>query len=69
MTLPPSRIGDKGQRYEIRWLKNGDAPETHRVLGWATKESGARQMRDARFDAPDVALVWIVDRETGKRVN
>lgn len=68
MTLPAQRIGDKGQRYEIRWRKEGDAADTHRVLGWSTKWRGAREMRDAWWDAPDVADVWIVDRETGRRL-
>lgn len=68
MTFPPQRIGDKGQRYEIRWRRSDDAPQTHRRLGWATKESGAREMRAAWWKAPDVAEVWIVDRQTGKRL-
>jgi len=68
MTLPPQRIGDKGQRYEIRFRKDSDALGTQRVLGWSAKWRGAREMRDAWWDAPDVAEVWIVDRETGRRL-
>ncbi|WP_457798120.1 hypothetical protein [Methylocystis sp. S23] len=69
MTLPPSRIGEKGQRFEIRWRRRGDAPDSHRMLGWAVKIVGAREMRAAWWQAPDVAVVWIIDRETGKRVS
>jgi hypothetical protein len=68
MTLPPQRIGDKGQRFEIRFRKEVDEPQTHRVLGWATNWRGAREMRDAWWDAPDVDEVWIVDRETGRKL-
>lgn len=61
-------VGDRGQRYEIRWRKIGEPLDEHRVLGWSMKESGARQMRDAWLKAPDVETCWIIDRETGKRV-
>lgn len=67
MTLPPSRIGDKGQRFEVRYQRDGDAPESHRVLGWTEKIKGAQEMRDGWRKAPEVSKVWIVDRETGKR--
>jgi len=69
MTLPPSRIGDKGQRYEVRWREPEDARDTWRVLGFASKASGAREMRDAWWTFRNVDDVWIVDRETGKRVD
>lgn len=69
MSLSAQRIGDKGQRYEIRWRRREDARETHRSLGLAMKERGAREMRDAWRNAPHVDEVWIFDRETGKRVN
>jgi hypothetical protein len=68
MTVPAQRIGDKGQRYEIRWRKADDAPETHRILGWSAKWRGAREMRDAWRGAPGAAEVWIVDRETRRRL-
>ncbi len=33
MTLPPTRIGDKGQRYEIRFYLDGEQREDERPLG------------------------------------
>jgi hypothetical protein len=69
MTLPPSRIGDKGQRYEIRFYLQGEHREDERPLGHAPTLKGARQMRDAWWKRPDVMDCFILDRETGKRVD
>jgi hypothetical protein len=61
-------VGDKGQRFEVRWRKFNDPPSSHRVLGWAEKSSGAQQMADSWWKAPDVSRVWIVDRDNAVTV-
>lgn len=70
MTLPPSKIGDKGQRYEIRFtrkaldeqLSNPHAPKRVHTLGWTKTYGGAQEMRDAWKTNPEIDNVWIVDR-------
>jgi hypothetical protein len=69
MTLPPQRIGDKGQRYEVRFRLEKEHPEDERPLGWATSLKGAREMRDGWWKRSDVMDCFILDREIGKRVN
>ncbi len=62
MTLPPERIGDKGQRYEVNSLGR------YGRVGWSPTLKGAREMRDAILTAPSCTEAWIVDRDTGERV-
>lgn len=69
MTLPPQRLGDKGQRYEIRFYLQGEHwVEDERPLGYAPTLKGAREMRDAWLKRPDIGECFILDRQTGKRV-
>lgn len=62
MTLPPERIGDKGQRYQIKYISAQDDMEDDRTLGYSTTLSGAEQMADAWRRHPEKYFVWIVDR-------
>ena len=56
MTLPPEKIGDKGQRYEIRCQ---DADGETFVIGWAEKP-------DAFTEAVELHPAWhsreVIDR-------
>jgi hypothetical protein len=60
MTLPPEKIGDKGQRFEILYIERMAV----RRLGWAGKFEGAVQMRDAWRSRPSNPFTWINDRES-----
>lgn len=44
MTLPKYRIGDKGQRYEIRFKESESGDEKEMVLGWSNTVEGAFRM-------------------------
>lgn len=65
MTLAPHQIGDRGQRYEVRYRENDEMP--HKRLGWSEAEKGAEQMRKAWRLRPGVTHCWIVDRGPGER--
>ena len=56
----PHAVGDKGQRYEVRW-EQVDKPG-ERVMGWALTENGAKQMAEGFALAPYVKRTWVVDR-------
>ena len=67
MTLPAERIGDKGQRYEVRgWIGQTDTVET---IGYASDKDGADELRDAASLWPRYDTVWIVDRQMPPPVN
>jgi hypothetical protein len=68
VTLPPQRIGDKGQRYEIRFYLQSEPWEDERPLGYAPTLKDAREMRDAWLKRTDIGECFILDRQTGKRV-
>lgn len=68
------KVGDKGQRYEIRFFQaiyeETDHPGVEikkrgeeKVFGWAEKYPGAKQMRDACALAPWAMDPFIVDRK------
>lgn len=69
MTLPPEKIGDKGQRFEIRYTKTDEAlelppgknPPEH-VLGWCDTMETAERMKKAWYEHPSTRFVWIIDR-------
>ena len=42
MTLPPGRIGDKGQRYEVRYL---DHEDNEQVAGWHDDPTGGNLIK------------------------
>jgi len=68
VTLPPHRVGDKGQRFEVRFYLDGEQPEDERPLGYAESLKGAREMRAVWLRRGDVTRCVIVDRQTGKPV-
>lgn len=58
----PHAVGDKGQRYEVRYRD----PDTgqRKVFGWSNDLEGARAMMEAidlhpSMDAPSVADRWL----------
>lgn len=69
------KVGDKGQRYEIRFYKavseetspgvwvTTRVDNTPKVFGWAPTLKGAREMLDACGLAPWALDPWIVDRQ------
>ncbi|MEZ5709691.1 MAG: hypothetical protein R3E02_09930 [Blastomonas sp.] len=62
MTLPPSKIGDKGQRYEIR-VFGWPLEDQWNVVGWAGNWPSARRMAKAFQKVPGVQGYEITDRE------
>jgi hypothetical protein len=66
MTLPPERIGDKGQRYEVRATGYPKAGEN--VIGWSATKEGAKQMADAIRHAPSCTSTTVYDRELNTNV-
>lgn len=63
MTLRPERIGDKGQRFVVKYSRDADAMDDEHVLGYAPTREGAEQMAAAWRLRPSNPFVWIVDRE------
>lgn len=67
-----ARVGDRGQRFEVRYHKAVRREESpgvevvsageEAVFGWAATLDGARQMRDGWKQAPSVFDAWVVDR-------
>ena len=62
MTLPPNKIGDRGQRYEVRYVLHADL-DTIRVLGWTDSQDEAFKMADTFMLAPYVERAWTHDRQ------
>lgn len=62
MTLPPEKIGDKGQRFEVRWRQHEDAADTHQVVGWSDDVPGAQAMLRAIRLHPSCADAWVHHR-------
>lgn len=62
MTLPPDKIGDKGQRFQIKYSADMDAMDDEHCLGYAGTRDGAEQMAAAWRMHPAKYYVWIVDR-------
>lgn len=62
MTLPPEKIGDKGQRFEVRWRWHEDEPGSHRVVGWSDVSADAQKMLSAIRLHPSCAEAWVHHR-------
>lgn len=60
MTLPQAQVGDRDQRYEVRFTTKGDAAE--HVLGWHDEPEGAQRMADGWTKRPSTGRAWVVDR-------
>ncbi len=67
MTLAPERIGDKGQRYEIRCFGYPEEGEKN-VIGWAKSLDAAQKMARPLMHAPGASRAWVVDRENNFKV-
>jgi hypothetical protein len=62
MTLPADKIGDKGQRFQIKYSRDENAMDDEHTLGYAHTRMGAEQMAEAWRKHPEQYFVWIVDR-------
>lgn len=66
MTLPPEKIGDKGQRYEVRGVlpgrdeKTGD--DAFEVMGWTSDPTGG-SLLDSAMAWPRFKTAYVFDRE------
>lgn len=60
MTLPPEKIGDKGQRYELR--ATGYPKDEESVIGWSPDKDGAYELGLAISQAPGCTSIRVVDR-------
>lgn len=67
MTRPTTALGDKGQRFEIRYA-DADDTASEQVLGYASTQEKAEGMAASWRKHPEGYLVWVVDREMGKVV-
>lgn len=63
MTFRPDQIGDKGQRYEVRYAVAGMQLDEFKVVGWSNSRSGADQLVAAWQLRPSVHCVWVIDRQ------
>jgi hypothetical protein len=63
MTLPPEKVGDKGQRFQIKYSAHIDAMDDERYLGYAATRNGAEEMAAAWRQHPEGYFVWVVDRD------
>ena len=61
MTLPPDRIGDNGQRYQIKTSSAMDV-EDEAILGYADTREAAERMAKAWASRPSKPYTWVVDR-------
>ena len=57
------KVGDRGQRYEVRYRENAEMIGNYQVLGWSATRSGARKMADTWSKKPGVRKCWIYDRQ------
>lgn len=55
----PHNVGDKGQRFEVRYIDDGGA---EKVFGWSNDLSGAAKMVGSIALAPAMQKPMIVDR-------
>jgi hypothetical protein len=63
MTLPPEKIGDKGQRFRVLYSGVDDPPDVRHVLGYCPTEAGAMEMARAWSTHHEDYEVWIEDRQ------
>lgn len=62
MSLPPEKIGDKGQRYIVERTTR-DAPEIWAPLGYSNDRVAAKRLQLAAGMMPDTRLTRTRDRE------
>lgn len=66
MTLPVSRLGDKGQRYQV--MCRGYPEDGQHVFGWVTCLKSAKRICKSLRKAPGCISTAILDRETNTNV-
>lgn len=59
MTLPPTQIGDKGQRFEVR---ASERAQPDRPIAWTNHHAHAVAIAQAWHSRPDRPRTWVVDR-------
>lgn len=65
MTFEANRIGDKGERYEVRYLEYGDAGVCrYRTLAWTDHGAHADVMAHRWSQRRSVSQAWVCDRGT-----
>ncbi len=60
MTLPPHRIGDKGQRFQVE--AEGYPGDGWNIIGWAASREGAADMASSISLAPGCTKVRVTCR-------
>ena len=64
MTLRPEQIGDRGQRYEVRYRDDRTLPDQMRPIGWTNDLEDARSMAAGWLLRKTPGLVVrVVDRQ------
>jgi len=61
MTFPANRLGDQGQRYEVR--AEGYPEEGVNVIVWTDDRTAADHMAGDVAQAPSCTQTWVVDRD------
>lgn len=64
MTLPPSRLGDRDQRYQVSIL--GYPNDGWNVVAWSGVWSGAQSIGASLLRAPGAKTMRIENRKTGE---
>lgn len=60
MNCGKANVGDRGQRFEIRYIDEVTGAE--KVMGWAPTKEGADGMADAMKSSPYVRETRVIDR-------
>jgi hypothetical protein len=68
-SLAKQKKSDSAQRYEVRWLKTGDAPGQWRTLKFTDSLKEAQDWRDQWRKSSSCADIMIFDRLKGSVVS
>jgi hypothetical protein len=63
MMLAAERIGDRGQRYVVKYRDRENPNSAERTLGYTNDAKGAEALADAWHEHPEGYIAWVVDRE------
>jgi hypothetical protein len=61
MTLPPEKIGDKGQRFKIRSF--GYPKQGWNDIGYSATRADADRISSALMTNPSCTMTMVIDRE------
>lgn len=67
MTLPPEKLGDKGQRFELHaigWPKEGD-----NVIGWGEDKWSLADAGHSLLEQGPVTEAYLIDRKMEERID